>query len=198
MRKLVVCTNLTLDGVMQGPGQPDEDERGGFTRGGWGAPYGAMAHVGQVFAETDALLLGRRTYENFYDVWPKRPESPFTPWLTNVRKYVASRTLREPLPWANSVLLERNAAQAVAAVKKEPGRNILVMGSGDLVRSLMPTGLIDEYVLLIHPLVLGSGQRLFPDEGALMRLTLDSGITTPTGVMIGRYTPAAMQATGPE
>ena len=198
MRKLVVCTNLTLDGVMQGPGQADEDERGGFTRGGWGAPYGAMAHVGQVFAEADALLLGRRTYENFYDVWPKRPESPFTPWLTNVRKYVASRTLREPLPWANSVLLERNAAQGVAAVKKEPGRNILVMGSGDLVRSLMPTGLIDEYVLLIHPLVLGSGQRLFADEGALMRLTLDSAITTPTGVMIGRYTPAAMQATGPE
>lgn len=189
MRKLVVCTNLSLDGVMQAPGRPDEDERGGFAHGGWGAPYGAMAHAGQVFAETDALLLGRRTYEDFYDVWPKRPESPFTPWLNNVRKYVASRTLREPLPWENSVLLDRDTEQAVAAVKMEPGRNILVMGSGDLVRSLMPTGLIDEYVLLIHPLVLGSGQRLFPGEGALKRLTLDSGTTTPTGVMIGTYTP---------
>jgi len=190
MRKLVVCTNLSLDGVMQGPGRPDEDERGGFTRGGWGAPYNAMAHVGEVFAETDALLLGRRTYEDFYDVLPKRPDSPFTPWLTNIRKYVASRTLREPLPWENSVLLGRNAEDAIAAVKGEPGKNILVMGSGDLVRSLMPTGLIDEYVLLVHPLVLGSGRRLFADDGALLRLTLESSATTPSGVMIGRYTPS--------
>ncbi len=191
MRKLIVCTNLSLDGVMQGPGRHDEDERDGFTRGGWGAQYNAMAHVGQVFGETDALLLGRRTYEDFYDVWTKRPESPFTPWLTSVRKYVASRTLREPLPWENSVLLDRDTEQAVAAAKKEPGKNILVMGSGDLVRSLMPTGLIDEYVLLIHPLVLGAGRRLFPDDGALMRLTLRSSATTPTGVMIGTYAPTA-------
>lgn len=198
MRKLVVCTNLSLDGVMQGPARPDEDERGGFTRGGWGAPYGAMANVGQVFAETDALLLGRRTYEDFYNVWPRRPDSPFTPWLNDVRKYVASRTLREPLPWENSVLLGGDTEQAIAAAKQEPGRNILVMGSGDLVRSLMPTGLIDEYVLLIHPLVLGAGQRLFPDDGALMRLTLKNSVTTPTGVMIGTYTPTAEPGPPPQ
>ena len=189
MRKLVVCTNLSLDGVMQAPGRADEDERGGFTHGGWAAPYGAMAHAGQVFAETDALLLGRRTYEDFYDVWPKRADSPFTPWLTNVRKYVASRTLREPLPWENSVLLGGDVAAALASIKGEAGRNILVMGSGELVRSLMPTGLIDEYVLLIHPIVLGSGGRLFSDHGALTRLKLLAGTTTPNGVMIGSYVP---------
>ena len=191
MRKIVVCTNITLDGVMQGPGRADEDTRGGFTHGGWGAPYGAMAHAGQVFAETDALLLGRRTYEDFYDVWPKRPDSPFTPWLTNVRKYVASRTLHEPLPWSNSVLLHGDVAQALSSVKREAGKNILVMGSGDLVRSLMPSGLIDEYVLLIHPLVLGSGRRLFPDEGTFAPLNLLSSVTTPNGVVIGSYAPSA-------
>jgi dihydrofolate reductase len=191
MRKIVVCTNLSLDGVMQGPGRPDEDQRGGFTRGGWGAPYGAMAHVGHVFAGTDALLLGRRTYEDFYDVWPKRPDSPFTPWLTNVRKYVASRTLREPLPWSNSVLLHGDVAQALASIKGEPGKNILVMGSGDLVRSLMPTGLTDEYLLLVHPLILGSGRRLFPDEGTFAPLELLSSVTTPNGVVIGSYAPPA-------
>ena len=194
MRKLVVCTNVSLDGVMQAPARPDEDTRGGFTHGGWGAPYAAMAHAGHVFAATDALLLGRRTYEDLHDVWPKRPDSPFTPWLTNVRKYVASRTRRAPLPWANSVLLEGDVAQAVAEVKREPGGNILVMGSGDLVRSLLPAGVIDEFVLLIHPLVLGSGQRLFPDGGTFAPLTLRDSTTTPTGVIIATYTPSTEPA----
>ncbi len=189
MRKVVVCTNLSLDGVMQAPARPDEDQRGGFTRGGWAAPYGAMAHAGQVFAAADALLLGRRTYEEFYNVWPKRTDSPFTPWLNNVRKYVASRTLREPLPWTNSVLLAGDTRQALGSVKQEPGKNILVMGSGDLVRSLMPTGIIDEYVLLIHPIVLGSGHRLFPDRGTLTQLTLVSSNTTPNGVVVSTYKP---------
>ena len=190
MRKLVVCTNLSLDGVMQAPGRPDEDQRGGFTRGGWAAPYAAMAHAGQAFAMADALLLGRRTYEDFYDVWPKRTDSPFTPWLNNVRKYVASHTLREPLPWTNSVRLEGDTRRALDAVKHEPGKNILVMGSGDLVRSLMPTGIIDEYVLLIHPIVLGSGRRLCPDPGAVTQLTLISSSTTPSGVIVGTYKPS--------
>lgn len=190
MRKVVVCTNLSLDGVMQAPGRPDEDQRGGFTRGGWAAPYGAMAHAGQVFAGADALLLGRRTYDDFYNVWPKRADSPFTPWLNNVRKYVASRTLGDPLPWTNSVLLKGDTRQALSAVKQEPGKNILVMGSGDLVRSLMPTGIIDEYVLLIHPIVLGSGNRLFSDPGTFTHLTLTSSSTTPNGVIVCTYTPA--------
>src|SRR5439155_18377843 len=137
MRKVVVCTNLSLDGVMQAPARPDEDQRGGFTRGGWAAPYGAMAHAGQVFANADALLLGRRTYEDFYNVWPKRPDSPFTPWLNAVQKYVVSRTLKEPLPWVNSSLVGGDAAAGIRALKQQSGRDLLVMGSGELVRSLM-------------------------------------------------------------
>jgi dihydrofolate reductase len=191
MRKIVVCTNLSLDGVMQAPARPDEDERGGFMHGGWAAPYGAMAHAGQVFAEADALLLGRRTYEDFYNVWPKRTDSPFTPWLNNVRKYVASRTAREPLPWTNSVLLAADLRHALAAIKQEPGRNILVMGSGDLVRSLLPTGMIDEYVLLLQPMVLGSGRRLFPDQGTFTHLTLERSAPTPGGVVVAFYKPSA-------
>jgi len=187
MRKLVVCTNLSLDGVMQAPARADEDPRGGFTRGGWAAPYGAMAHAGQAFGSADALLLGRRTYQDFYNVWPKRADNPFTPWLTNIRKYVASRTLSEPLPWANSVLLKGDTAQALAALKQEPGKNILVMGSGELVQSLMPAGLIDEYLLLIHPVVLGSGRRLFPDQGTVRQLTLLNSTTTPNGVVVANY-----------
>src|SRR5438270_13064902 len=100
--------NVSLDGVMHSPARPDEDNRNGFQHGGWGAPYGAMQHVGHVFGTTDALLFGRRTYEDFYSVWPKRTESPFTPWLNGVRKYVASRTLSEPLPWSNSSLIKGN------------------------------------------------------------------------------------------
>jgi dihydrofolate reductase len=189
MRKLVVCTNLSLDGVMQAPGSADEDPRGGFTHGGWAAPYAAMAQAGQVFLNSDALLFGRRTYEDFYRVWPKRTDSPFTPWLNGIRKYVASRSLSEPLPWANSVLLRGEPAAAVAAIKKEAGKDILIMGSGVLIRSLMAADPIDEYVLLIHPLVLGSGTRLFPDHGVFAKLTLVNSAVLPNGVLIGTYRP---------
>src|SRR2546430_10737167 len=108
VRRIVVCANVSLDGVMQAPARADEDLRNGFEYGGWAAPYAAMAQAGHVFANVDALLLGRRTYEDFYSVWPKRTESPFTPWLNGIRKYVASRTLADPLPWVNSVLLKRS------------------------------------------------------------------------------------------
>src|SRR5437764_12023229 len=106
VRRIVVCANVSLDGVMQAPARADEDLRNGFEYGGWAAPYAAMTQAGHVFANADALLLGRRTYEDFYNVWPKRTESPFTPWLNGIRKYVASRTLADPLPWVNSVLLQ--------------------------------------------------------------------------------------------
>lgn len=190
MRKVVVCTNLSLDGVMQAPARPDEDPRNGFQLGGWAAPYAAMAQAGQVFAAADALLFGRRTYEDFYNVWPKRTDSPFTPWLNAVQKYVVSRTLREPLPWANSSLLGE-AAAGVRALKQQSGKDILIMGSGELVRSLMGARVIDEFVLLIHPLVLGSGTRLFADAGSLVKLALVSSTTTPTGVVVATYHPEA-------
>lgn len=187
MSNIVVCVNLSLDGVMQAPARADEDARDGFKHGGWAAPYAAMAQAGEVFAGTGALLFGRRTYEDFYNVWPKRTESQFTPWLNNIPKYVASRTLAEPLPWANSTLLRGDAANTVRALKQQPGKDLLILGSGELIRALMRVDLIDAYVLLIHPLVLGSGRRLFSSDGELATLTLASSTTTPSGVIIATY-----------
>jgi dihydrofolate reductase len=194
MRKIVVFMNLTLDGVMQAPGRPDEDRRGGFEHGGWALPY-ADPDMGKVamqsMAATDGILLGRRTYEDFYAVWPNRTDgNPFTAVLNNTEKFVASRTLHEPLPWVNSTLLKGDAADAVARLKEQPGKDIVVLGSGDLVQSLVRCNLIDEYVLQIHPLILGSGRRLFNDSGSRAALNLIDTKTTSTGVMIGTYQPA--------
>ena len=191
MSKVVVLTNLTLDGVMQGPARPDEDRRGGFEHGGWAAPYAAMEATGNNFASAGALLFGRRTYENFYAVWPKQTNSPYTEFLNTIPKYVASTTLKEPLPWSNSTLLKGDAAQAVSQLKQQPGKDLLMMGSGELIQSLMRANLIDDYVLLIHPLVLGSGRRLFPDGGAAATLRLVATSTTDKGVVIASYQPAS-------
>ena len=191
MSKVVVLTNLTLDGVMQGPARPDEDRRGGFEHGGWAAPYAAMEATGNNFASAGALLFGRRTYENFYAVWPKQTNSPYTEFLNTIPKYVASTTLKEPLPWSNSTLLKGDAAQAVSQLKQQPGKDLLIMGSGELIQSLMRTNLIDDYVLLIHPLVLGSGRRLFPDGGVTATLRLVATSTTDKGVVIATYQPAS-------
>src|SRR6266566_7880700 len=184
MSKVVVFTNLSLDGVMQAPGRPDEDRRGG-----WAAPYAAMTSAGRSIATNGALLLGRRTYEDFYSVWPNRTDNPFTAVLNNIQKYVASTTLSEPLSWSNSTLLKGDAAEAVARLKEEPGKDLLIMGSGELIQSLMRRNLVDEYVLLIHPLVLGSGRRLFPDGGAFAALRLVATSTTNNGVVIVTYQP---------
>ena len=191
MSNLVVCTNLTLDGVMQAPGRPDEDTRDGFTHGGWAAPYAAMAQAGEVFANAGALLLGRRTYQDFYNVWPKRLDSPFTPWLNDIRKYVASTTLKEPLPWVNSMLLKGDVGKAVAALKRELEKDVLILGSGELVRSLMRDKVVDEWVFLIHPLVLGSGHRLFASNSPYKALSLVKSTATPSGVLVATYHPAA-------
>jgi len=190
VRKVVVFTSLTLDGVMQAPGRPDEDPRDGFEHGGWAAPYndpvmGAVAAEGM--ANAGPLLLGRRTYEDFFSFWPHQTDNPFTEVLDNALKYVASTTLEEPLPWRNSTLLEGDAVEAVAGLKRQPGKDLVVLGSGDLVQSLRRRNLVDEYVLLIHPLVLGSGRRLFPDGGASAALRLVDTKTTTTGVVIATY-----------
>ena len=141
-------------------------------------------------ANTGALLLGRRTYEDFYAVWPQRKDNPFTAVLNNMQKYVASTTLEEPLSWMNSTLLQGDAAEAVAKLKKEPGNDLVILGSGELVQSLMRRNVVDEYVLLIHPLVLGSGRRLFTDGGAFAALRLVNRKTTTNGVVIATYQPA--------
>jgi dihydrofolate reductase len=192
MSKVVVFNSLTLDGVMQAPGRPDEDRRGGFAHGGWAQPYNDPV-MGSVAAEGMAtggsLLFGRRTYEDFYAWWPHQTDNPFTPVLDNTQKYVASTTLKEPLAWRNSTLLEGDAAEAVARLKQQPGKDMVVLGSGELVQSLMRRNLVDQYVLLIHPLVLGSGRRLFPDGGASAALRLVDTKPTTTGVVIATYQP---------
>ncbi|MPZ63563.1 MAG: dihydrofolate reductase [Propionibacteriales bacterium] len=190
MRKLVVVNNLTLDGVMQAPGRPHEDTRGGFTNGGWAIPYNDEVmgrFMGERLADPGPLLLGRRTYEDFYSYWPHQKDNPFTEVLDNVQKYVASTTLSEPLPWGNSTLLKGDAGEPVARLKEQDGKDIGVLGSGELLRSLMRADLVDEYVLLIHPVVLGSGRRMFPEGGPFTAFRLVDSVTTTTGVVIATY-----------
>ena len=192
--RIVVVESVTLDGVMQAPGRPDEDRRGGFEHGGWAAPYAdpVMGSVaGEGMARSEALLFGRRTYEQFTSYWSTQTEdNPFAAVLNERQKYVASTRLEEPLPWKNSTLLKGDAIEAVVKLKQQPGKDLVVLGSGELVQALMQHDLVDEYVLLIHPLVLGSGRRLFTDGGASTALRLVDTKTTTTGVVIATYQPA--------
>jgi len=189
--------HVTLDGVMQGPGRPEEDTRGGFTRGGWGhrstMPGDAAGKaMGERMAAGGGLagwLFGRRTYEGLLSYWNQQPDSPFGPMLNNAPKYVASTTLKEPLPWPNSTLLSGDIADAVGALKAQSAGVLAIMGSGQLIGSLMAADLIDEYLLMIHPLVLGSGRRLFPEK-VYVSLRLTDSVTTATGVVIASYEPA--------
>lgn len=187
MRTVSVIESITLDGVMQAPGSVDEDTRNGFGHGGWAAPYAdevMVAEMSKGFGTGD-LLFGRRTYERFYSYWPAQ-DSPFTDVLNQTTKYVASRTDCD-LPWENSVLLRGDGAELVAELKQAPGADIGVLGSGELVRDLIRADLVDEYVLLIHPLTLGTGDRLFGDDGGFATLRLTDSVLTTTGVIIARY-----------
>lgn len=198
--RVVAITHLTLDGVMQAPAEADEDPRGGFEHGGWETPYGdadMMQSLGFGGSSDDrgdsagrgGLLLGRRTYEQFHSVWPQRTDNPFTETLNRTRKYVASRSLREPLPWVNSTLLQGDAAEAVKQLKAETGDRLVVLGSGELLQSLMHAALVDEYLMLIHPLVLGGGRRLFAEGSPYAKLQLVRTTTTGKGVIIATYVP---------
>jgi len=187
---LKITMNITLDGVMQGLGGPDEDRRGGFDRGGWAVqalekdPEATQASMAG-HEETGAMLLGRRTYEDVLGHWLSTPEpNPFTEILEKTPKYVASRTLTEPLPHPNSTLLKGDAIDEVAALKQEFGRDLVVLGSGVLVRDLATAGLIDEYVLTTIPVVLGSGCRLFGDT--YIALQVVNSVTTSTGIVVAR------------
>ena len=190
MSKVVAIEALTLDGVMQGMGGPDEDRRGGFQYGGWAAGRGdavMQKMLGAYMTDPWSLLIGRITYDNFADYWPKAPPNPFSEKMNNVEKFVASTTLTEPLAWQNSTLLNGDAADAVARLKKEHPKTLVIFGSGVLVQSLMRRNLVDEYVLQIHPVVLGAGLRLFPDGSPLTNFTLVDSVTTGTGVIIATY-----------
>ena len=194
MSRVVVFMSRTLDGVMQAPGRPDEDPRGGFQHGGWATPYAdqvAGSAAAKGMANMRALLFGRRTYEDFYGQWPNRTDNPFTEVLNKTQKYVASTTAKEPLPWSNSTLLKGDVAEAVARLKEQPGGDLVVLGSGVLVQSLIRRNLVDEYILLIHPLVMGSGRRLFIEGGPSAALRLVDSRVTTTGVVIATYQPAA-------
>ena len=196
MGRIVVMNHVTLDGVMQSPGRPDEDTRGGFTQGGW-AQRSATAGdaAGQAMAERLAAggglagwLFGRRTYEELLTHW-NAEGGPFKETLNNSPKYVAATTLAEPLQWPNSTLLRGDVAAAVEALRDQSKGVLAIMGSGELISSLMAADLIDEYLLMIHPLVLGAGRRLFPEKVGV-RLHLTHSIASTSGVVISSYEPA--------
>ncbi len=196
MGRIVVMNHVTLDGVMQGPGRADEDTRGGFTQGGWGhrsatpddAASQAMGDRMTAGGGLAGWLFGRRTYEEVLATWNARG-GPFKDALNNSPKYVASATATEPLPWPNSTLLRGDVVAALRALKAQSGGVLAIMGSGVLIGSLMAANLIDEYLLMIHPLVLGTGRRLFPG-GVPVSLRLTGSATTATGVLIATYEPA--------
>ena len=193
MRGIVVSEFLTLDGVMQAPGDPNEDRSGGFDHGGWQLAYfddifgGVMMDA---FAATGGMLLGRLTYENFAAHWPKQPaDDPLAATMNGLEKYVVSRTLTEPLAWQNSTLIKDDVAGEVARLKQGSGKEIQVIGSGELVQDLIRHDLVDAYRLMIHPLVLGTGKRLFRDDTAPTRLRLVDSKPTTTGVLLLTYEP---------
>jgi len=191
MSRVVVINHATLDGVMQSPGRAEEDTRDGFTHGGWSSPNADDQVVAATYARVEEggglqLLLGRRSYEGMLGYWNTQ-DSPFKEGLNNAPKYVASRTLAEPLPWPNSTLLKGDVGDAVTELKRTLGGDLTVMGSGALIQKLMRDDLIDEYLLFIHPLILGTGRRLFGDGSPPASLSLIESATTKTGVLIVRY-----------
>ena len=198
MRKLIVSTFLTLDGVMQAPGGPEEDDSGGFTHGGWSVNYWdeMMPEVmGEALSAPFDLVLGRKTYDIFAAHWPHAPEEEGAKLFNDATKYVASRS-RPTLEWSNSLPIEGDAAEGIAALKREDGPELQVHGSGNLIQTLLRHDLVDTFQLWVFPLVIGSGKRLFA-EGTIpagLRL-IDSKLST-TGVVIGTYEPAGEIVTG--
>jgi dihydrofolate reductase len=193
MRKLIVNEFLGLDGVMQAPGDPDEDRSGGFQHGGWQRPYFDETFLGIVaesMAQTGGFVFGRRTYEIMAAHWPFQPDDdPFAPTLNGLPKYVASTTLSEPLEWQHSTLLQGDVAKAVAELKEQPGKDLVVLGSGELVQTLMENDLVDRYGLMFNPIILGGGKRLFRDGSAKRELRLVDSKTSETGILITTYEP---------
>jgi dihydrofolate reductase len=192
MRTLIVSTFLTLDGVMQAPGGPGEDDSGGFAYGGWSVNYWDE-RMGQVMGEAMSkpfdLVLGRTTYDIFAAYWPHAPEEAGSKPLNEATKYVASRG-RPTLEWSNSVLIEGDAAEGLAALKKEDGPELQVHGSANLIQTLLRNNLVDEYRLWVFPVVIGSGKRLFADGTIPSGLKLVDSKVSSTGVVIGTYEPA--------
>ncbi|MES9537530.1 dihydrofolate reductase family protein [Actinomadura sp. NPDC000600] len=191
MRVVRVTMFVTLDGVVQGLGRSDEDTRGGFVHGGWGPQYNDEVmgrEMAKGMANAGDMLFGRRTWEDFYKAWGRATDgNPFTTHMNAARKYVVSRTLDDADAWENSVLLRGEAVETVAELKGRPGPDLAINGSASLVQSLHAAGLIDQYTLLIHPLTLGSGKRLFEGPAPLVEFELTGSVTTSKGVIIAHY-----------
>jgi dihydrofolate reductase len=190
MRKIIVAEFITLDGVIQAPGGADEDTDGGFVHGGWTMPYwhdDIGAHFFQAMAQADALLLGRKTWQIHGAAFEPMPAGdPFGDAMNGIRKVVVSTTLKSAADWRNSTLISRNIVEEVRRLKEQPGKNILIDGSSVLIRTLVENDLVDEYILHVYPLVLGSGKRLFPD-GKRIDLKLVDSQALPTGVVFQQY-----------
>lgn len=193
MRRLIVNEFVSMDGVVQAPGGQEEDPSGGFAHGGWHMPFTqderGQAWVMKYITEMGALVLGRRTYEIFAGYWPDAPEEQavIAEPLNRLPKYVASTTLTEPLAWNNSTLLRPDVASALRALKEEDGRDLHVIGSAQLVRSLLTDDLVDGLRLAIDPLVLGGGKRIFPEDGELRRFALVEREFTNDGTLLTTY-----------
>jgi dihydrofolate reductase len=195
MRKVIADEWMTLDGVIQAPGQANEDTAGGFQHGGWHVGYFdnlAQRWVVESVVKAGGFLLGRRTYEIFAAHWPNASEEEqvLAEPLNTKPKYVASRTLAEPLAWQNSTVLQGDVGEAVAALKQEDGQDLHVIGSSELVQTLVTHDLVDEFRVMIDTVVVGGGKRLFRDDGALRPLRLLNSQVTTTGVIIATYAPA--------
>lgn len=192
MRSIAATLFVSLDGVVQGLGRADEDTRRGFTHGGWGPRYNDEVmgrELGQHMAHAGDMLFGRRTWEDFIGVWSGATDgNPFTAHMNAATKYVVSRTLADASAWSNSILLRGEAVETVAALKAQPGNDLAINGSPSLVQSLHAAGLLDRLTLLIHPLTLGSGLRLFEGSAPLTEFELTGSVTTTKGVIIAHYT----------
>jgi len=192
MRSITVTMWVTLDGVVQGLGRPDEDTRGGFTHGGWGQRYNDEVmgrEMAKAMAKPGDMLFGRRTWQDFITAWGRLTDgNPVTTHMNAATKYVVSRTLEDAGAWQNSILLRGDAVGTVAELKAQPGRDLSIIGSASLVRSLHAAALIDHYTLAIHPLTLGSGARLFEGPAPLTEFELSGSVTTTKGVIIAQYT----------
>ncbi len=192
MRSISATMSVALDGVVQGLGRPDEDTRGGFAHGGWGQRYQDEAmgrEMGKGMGRPSDMLFGRRTWQDFITAWGHSTDgNPFTTHMNAATKYVVSRTLSDAEAWQNSVLLRGDAVETVTELKARPGNDLSIIGSASLVRTLQAAGLIDHYTLLIHPLILGSGMRLFEGAAPLTEFELTGSVATTKGVIIAQYT----------
>ncbi|MDH6282577.1 dihydrofolate reductase family protein [Prescottella agglutinans] len=195
--RIVVSEFMSLDGVVQAPGGPEEDTDGGFAHGGWSHPYFDVevmgAAIGAAAEKTEALLFGRRTWQTMAAAWPERAGDPFADHMNNIRKYVVTDTLADDqLTWSNTTRIPgRDAVAEIRKLRDTEGGDLSVMGSTTLVRALLREGLVDELLLMIEPVLLGGGKTIFPDDGAQRPMELVSSVTTGTGVLVCTYRPAA-------